>query len=364
MKKIAFILLFTSFFVATGQEKESISHFQLDYFYGNIIEHAPQLKPIIQSHPTGFIFSWSKQKVGDTQFNHAYNFPDIGFTASYQDFKTEILGEVYSLYTHYNFYLTNRNAKNKVKLTTGIGLAYSTSPFDKVTNSKNWALGSHINAAIMVKAAYARDYLLGNLGLNAGIGLIHYSNGSFNTPNLGINTLNVHIGANYNLDEELIAPEKVVEKDTEKYPIKFNSAIRFGFNESKINNSGLNPFYTISLFGTKKLNYISTISAGTDIFFPTYMKDYIAYENAIYHKDDPIEWIRIGIFIGHELNLEKFSILTEIGAHVYYPYDYESVIYERFGFRKKITKNLFADLTLKINMFRAEGVEFGIGYKF
>ena len=364
MKRITFILIFSFCFFSNAQEKEIASYFQLDYFYGNIIEHAPQLKPIIQSHPSGFVFSWNKKNTADTEFNHNYNFPDIGFSASYQDFKTETLGEVYGLYTHYNFYLTNRNVKNKVKLTTGIGLAYSTNPFDKVTNSKNWALGSHINAAILVKASYTRDYILENFGLNAGIGLIHYSNGSFNTPNLGINTLNIHVGANYNLDEELAAPNKLKEKDAEKYPIKLNAAFRFGFNESKINNSGLKPFYTVSIFGTKKLNYISTISFGTDLFFPTYMKDYIEYENSIYNKNDDSDWTRVGIFIGHELNLEKFSILTEVGAHVYYPYDYESVIYERFGFRKKITEHLFTDLTLKINMFRAEGVEFGIGYKF
>ncbi|OIQ34936.1 MAG: hypothetical protein BM563_12035 [Bacteroidetes bacterium MedPE-SWsnd-G1] len=364
MKKFILILIISCCLFAEAQEKEQSSYFQLDYFYGNIIEHAPQLKPIIQSHPSGFIFSWNKKNIENTQFNQTYNFPDVGFSASYQDFKTETLGEVYGVYTHYNFYLTNRTSKNQVKLTTAMGLAYSTSPFDKVSNSKNWALGSHINAALYVRLNYARAYILDRIGLNAGLGLIHYSNGSFNTPNLGINTLNVFVGANYDLDDELQIPERKVAKDTLKYPIKFNSAFRFGFNESKINNSGLKPFYTVSLFGTKKLNYVSTISFGTDLFFPTYMKDYIEYENSIYNTDSSADWKRVGIFIGHELNLNKFSLLTEIGAHVYYPYEYESVIYERFGFRKKFGEHLFADLTLKINMFRAEGVEFGIGYKF
>lgn len=348
-----------------AQENESTSYFQLDYFYGNTIEHAPQLKPIIQSHPSGFIFSWNKKKVSDTQFNHAFNFPDVGFSASYQDFKTEALGEVYAIYTHYNFYLTNRNSKNRVKLTTAIGLGYSTSPFDKVTNSKNWALGSHLNAALLVRASYARENIIERIGLNAGIGLIHYSNGSFNTPNLGINTLNISVGATYNLNEDILAPKKTIVKEKEKHPIKFNTVFRFGFNESLINNSGLHPFYTVSLFGNKKLSFVSTISAGVDLFFPSYMKDYIEYDNII--KGTPeatADWKRAGIFVGHELNLNTFSLLTEVGFHAYYPYDYVSVVYERFGFRKKLGKHLFADLTLKINMFRAEGVEFGLGYKF
>ena len=62
--------------------------------------------------------------------------------------------------------------------------------------------------------------------------------------------------------------------------------------------------------------------------------------------------------------MEHFSIITEIGAHVYYPYDYVSQVYERFGFRKRFGEHFLADLTLKINLFRAEGLEFGIGYQF
>jgi len=94
------------------------------------------------------------------------------------------------------------------------------------------------------------------------------------------------------------------------------------------------------------------------------MKDYIEWNNL--QEDIPNEtsdWKRVGIFVGYELNMEQFSVLGQIGYNVYYPYDYVSRIYERFGFRKHFNEHLFADLTLKINMFRAEGLEFGIGYR-
>lgn len=354
-----------SCFLVRAQEDSNSSFIELNYFYGNILEHAPPLKPIIESHPTGFIFSWNHKKLGNSEFEHTYNFPDFGFSASYQNYDTATLGEVYSVYAHYNFYLTNRNSKNQVKLSSGFGLGYATSPFHKVHNPKNWAIGSNVVAAVFLRAIYSREYILDNFGINVGFNLLHYSNASFNTPNLGINTLAASAGINYNFDGWQEVPEKNITKSNEKFPIKFNAAFRTGFNESLINNSGLFPFYTVSLFGTKKLSYKSVISGGTDLFFPTFMKDYIEHDMIQEGTPDKTaDWKRVGIFIGHELNMEKYSVITEIGVHAYYPYDYAGILYERFGFRKRFNEHLFADLTLKINMFRAEGLEFGVGYQF
>lgn len=362
MKKALSILFLCSFILVNAQENSSV---QLDYFYGNIIEHSPELKPIIQSHPTGILLSWNKKKTENTEFNNTYNFPDFGYSFSYENFNNESLGKVYSVYAHYNFYLTNRNAKNQVKLTSAFGLGYSTNPFDKVENPKNWAIGSKFLASAYLKVNYHREYLIDKLGLNAGLMLIHYSNASFKAPNLGINTLALNIGVNYNLNEKEIAPERNISNGKVNSPITYSAVFRTGFNESLINGSGRYPFYTISLTGEKKLNYKSTISAGTDIFLATFMKEFINYENSINEtpENNPY-WKRVGIFVGHELNMEHFSVLTQVGYHVYAPYKYESGVYERFGFRKRFNEHLFADLSLKINLFRAEGLEFGIGYRF
>ncbi|MCF6279594.1 MAG: acyloxyacyl hydrolase [Flavobacteriaceae bacterium] len=363
MNKVCIIFLFSFLFI-DAQEPTNNATIEFDYFYGNVLEHSPELKPIIQGHPSGFIISWNKKNIGNSQFENTYNFPDFGFSATYHDFNTEILGKVYSGYAHYNFYLNNRNAKNQLKLTTAFGLGYATNPFDKVTNNKNWAIGSKFLASVYLKFNYQREYVLDKLGVNAGFALIHYSNASFNAPNLGINTLALTAGVHYNFDDEIMAPERTLETSEDKYPIKYNAVLRLGVNESKINGSGLFPFYTVSLFIDKKLNSKSTISAGTDVFLATFMKEYIKHENSINGENNTADWKKVGIFIGYELNMEKFSMLTQVGYHVYDPYKYVSGIYEHFGFRKRFNEHLYADLTLKINLFRAEGLEFGFGYRF
>jgi hypothetical protein len=260
--------------------------------------------------------------------------------------------------------LLNRNAKNQLKLTSAFGLGYNTNPFDRETNSKNWAIGSSFLASVYLKLNYQREYIIDRFGINAGFVLTHYSNGSYNAPNLGINTVAAIIGVNYNLDDPTKIVERKLEKTTQKYPFNYNFVFRTGFNESKVNGSGLFPFYTLSAFADKKLSYTSTIAFGFDLFFPTYMKDYIEWNNIQQGiTNDSSDWKRAGIFVGYELNMNKFSVIGQVGYHVYYPYEYVSGIYERFGFRKQLGNHFFADLTLKINMFRAEGLEFGLGYR-
>ncbi|MFK5878442.1 MAG: acyloxyacyl hydrolase [Flavobacteriaceae bacterium] len=365
MRKVSFIIVVFSFFFGFSQEKKESSYIDFNYFYGNIIEHAPELKPIIQAHPTGFIFSWNKKKLGNSKFERTFNYPDFGLTASYQNFHTDVLGEVFSIYAHYNFYLLNRNSKNQLKLTSGFGLGYATSPFDKETNSKNWAIGSKFVASVYLKLMYERQYLFDNFGVSAGFTMLHYSNGSFSVPNLGINTVAATVGVNYNFDEVTSTLDRNLEIVAyQKNPIRFGAAFRTGFNESLINGSGLYPFYTFTAFAEKKLSYTSTVSVGTDLFLSTFMKNYIEWDNIQQGTpNETADWKRVGIFVGYELNMEQFSVIGQVGYNVYYPYDYVSSVYERFGFRKYFGNHFFTDLTLKINMFRAEALEFGIGYR-
>ena len=59
MKKLIYITLIFVCTLSYAQEKTNASFLEFNYFYGNIIEHAPQLKPIIQLHPSSFILSWN-----------------------------------------------------------------------------------------------------------------------------------------------------------------------------------------------------------------------------------------------------------------------------------------------------------------
>ncbi|MFC7666089.1 acyloxyacyl hydrolase [Hymenobacter humi] len=85
----------------------------------------------------------------------------------------------------------------------GAGLAYLTNPYNRDTNRKNNIASSFLNATLQLRFEY--DYALTpHLGLLAGLGLNHYSNGATTKPNFGVNLPSVVLGLNYH--EQRAAP--------------------------------------------------------------------------------------------------------------------------------------------------------------
>lgn len=185
MKKILLILLLALALKSYGQRENS--YFTLNYFYGNIIKHKADASVFLQGHPTGIYVSFNTKTFGENAWQSHYNYPDLGYSFGYIDYKSNILGKLYAAYGHYNFYLLKNNSQNKLILRAGIGLAYNTNPYNKESNNKNVAFGTHLNSSTYFKLYFQRELLLNKLGLNAGFNFIHASNSSVKSPNSGIN---------------------------------------------------------------------------------------------------------------------------------------------------------------------------------
>ncbi len=345
-----------------GQEKNH-NNLQADFFYGNFVKHNKDVAHLVNGHPRGVILSLNKETTGEHSWEERLNYPDFGVSFIYQDFQNETLGEDYGLYGHYNLYLGNRtNVKNILSVRLGVGLAYNTNPYDKVKNSKNTAIGSHLTASIYAMANYKKK-LTENISAQTGLTFIHYSNGNTKSPNNGANLLGMNIGVTYDFNPQE-KEYKHYEKTTFKESIRYNLVFRSGANESDIDNSGLYPFFTGSFYADKRLSHLSSIQFGVDVFVSKFLKEYIKYQNSIYSENNnPNEYIRVAGVVGHELFINKMSVLTQIGIYVYDPVDFESFFYERIGLKRYFGDMFFGIVSLKAHAARAEAVEFGIGVR-
>jgi len=345
----------------------SQSNIQMDAVYGQLIEHDKKLADAIDGNINGILISWNNTLSKKQDFNLHYNSPEKGWSFLYENLNSEVLGEAYSLFRHYSFFLNERNSPHKFKLITGAGFAYITKPYDAINNINNHAIGSNILFAGFAKLDYLRHHITGNWGAQAGVGLYHYSNSAFNNPNLGLNTIAVHAGINYSFEKKTVLTTPV-SYDTEafqKQAIQFNLFFRTGVNESKVIDSGLYSFYTVTGYASKKVNWFSTVTAGADIFYANFIPRYAKYQNnseGTHLVTD--NKFRAGIFIGHELQMDSFACITQIGYYAYSPIHYISPIYERLGFKHQINNHIFTELTIRVNLFRAEALEFGLGYRF
>ncbi|MGS2727641.1 acyloxyacyl hydrolase [Psychroserpens sp. BH13MA-6] len=339
--------------------------FSLDahFYYGTILEHNPAISHLITDHPTGLILSYSKKTFGYKAWESRYNYPDWGFSFIYQNLKNDFLGENYGLYAHYDFYFLKRHLNFRIAQ----GIAYASHPYDKVENFRNNAYGSDLLSSTYVMLNYKKEQVFKGFGLQAGISIIHYSNANFRAPNNSTNTFVFNVGTNYvfNYDKTSEYLPSVEEKKF-KEPIKYNLVFRGGLNESDIVGIGQYPFYIISAYADKRLNRKSAIQIGADVFFSKFLEELIYFYSVAFPELNVTgneDWKRVGLFVGHELFINKMSFITQLGYYVYYPYDFEGRVYNRIGLKRYFGDRFFGAITLKSHAAKAEAVEFGIGVR-
>lgn len=358
----------TSFTVLFGllifsQEKEnSNTYLDVNYFSGNIALHNNDILHLIKGHPEGVILSWNKKTFGEEAWQQRFNYPDYGASFIYQDLKNDVLGEIFGLYAHYNFYFFKRNLMFRI----GQGMAYNTNPYDKIDNHKNVAFGSHILSSTYLMLNYKKERIFNRFGLQGGLSLLHNSNANVKAPNTSVNTVSLSLGLTYNLDEETLEyrDDLTDEKITER--IKYNIAFRSGINQSDVIGSGQYPFYILSAYADKRLSNVSAIQFGADMFFSNFLKELIYYQSVSFPELDVTgeeDYKRVGLFVGHELFINKMSVESQVGYYVYYPYDFEGRMYLRIGLKRYFGKKFFGAVTLKSHGAKAEAVEFGIGVR-
>jgi hypothetical protein len=151
-----------------------------------------------------------------------------------------------------------------------------------------------------------------------------------------------------------------------KERVKYNFVFRTGNNESAVVGSGIYPFYHLGFYADKRLNRKSAIQFGTELFLTKSSIDFIKYQSVAYPElnlDPNTDYKRVGIFVGHELFINRISLETQIGYYVYKPFKSDAALYDRLGMKYYFSKKLYSELAIKTHGFLAEALEFGIGVR-
>jgi len=342
-----------------GEGKRAIG---VDVFKGFILKHKPSISHLIIDHPVGFRVTFDKQTFGSEAWEKRYNYPDIGLTFTYLDYKNEVLGKTISIIPHYQLYLTkNRQARSQFNYKIGLGLGYHTEKYDKVDNNKNNALSTDFSFGVIFQAGH-KYRLTDRLDLTSTITLTHFSNGSIKKPNSGINVISANLGLSYKLDnikkEYLNPDDEPLDKSGFGYTFSFTS----GMHEAVVKGGGSYPFYTFSLLADKTLNHKSKLGLMIDWFHSMSLKEEIQYDETL--NGETPDFNRVGIGLSHELVLNDYSVVGQIGYYVYAPYEPFEPIYLRLGLRKYFNDNIYSSISVKSHYAKAEAAEFAIGWRF
>jgi len=322
---------------------------------------------IFSAHFPAFEISIQQITYGKHKWERDYNYPLIGLTFFYSGMgNNPSLGKVYALMPFINFPLYKYN-NLMIGFRLALGLGYVTKPFDRLTNYKNLAIGSNLNAAVnlMFEVRYRVNYYL---TLSTGISLQHFSNGSLKLPNYGLNTPLLNVGValrpfkeNKNIDDRFYAPTEPFEAVIRR-TMEFNIGALAGYKNMQAvfgQNFIVYHLYENTFFQISKK---SKVGFGVDFSYdPSQLK--ILEQNGV-QVDNNLKIIRPGINGAYQLVMSRIGFIFNLGCYLGGMEKSNGPLYEKFAFQYNFSKDFFGTVMLKVHWGRADYIGWGLGYKF
>lgn len=333
----------------------------LDVHYGFILPlYNSSMNILIQGHVPGFELDYVNKPACENTWLGAYRCPEVGicFFSAYLNNPAQ-LGNEFGLYPFVNFHL-KRSFNEGLYFRVGMGLGYMPVTFTRLGNHKNDVIGSHLNAMFNFRLNY-HFYLSKRMRLETGLGITHCSNGSFQTPNLGINLITANTGVTYCVSDAKRCRKYIFPDSSKSKKIESEFIIAAGLSEIEPPGGPHYPEMTISYIGYRRLNRKNKLGLGADIF---YNKANIARlkEQNVY-LNNSIAVTQLGLKATYESTLGRLSLILEGGGYLYTKFTGNGSIYNRVGIRYYAGKHFIANLTLLTHFVKADFIEWGVGYK-
>jgi hypothetical protein len=314
-----------------------------------------------EGHVRAWELSISKSLSGKEDWEHAYRFPKVGFSAILLDLgNPDILGKAVGASWFIDFPLIV-GKRLSYSLKVGQGIGWVEKKFHYETNYKNFANSTTFNGYVNL-SNMLHIHLSDRLQSSIGLSFIHFSNGSFRKPNLGLNIPASNLGIAYSFGKPFV-------KEEPKSNIEINKKTQFLVNLaiSKKERIPLDPdsykTYTVSLSSNKPVSIKSNIGAGIDWFYDASNKQELIAESEEEINPSFIETAQIGLHFSYVLRAGNIDFIFQPGFYVHNTYSTEGVLYHRIGTRYRITDHFFFSTTLKTHFAVADHFEFGITYQ-
>ncbi|HEX8506544.1 MAG TPA: acyloxyacyl hydrolase, partial [Hymenobacter sp.] len=328
------------------------------YAQGSIVmAHTDAIRHLAVSHPTGFELNLQRQTTGAAPWHGWYQYPKIGLALTYYDFHNPVLGYVVAASPYINKSFS-RGPKHDFSFRLGAGLAYLTNPYNQDTNHKNTIASSALNATLQLRFEY--DYALTpKLGLLAGLGLNHYSNGATTKPNFGVNLPSVVLGLNYHEQRDAPRANPNAPKPADVGQNFVNLSTSLGFKQRSEADQKKYLVNSITAAVGRRVNRKSNLLAGVEGFYDRSLKATLQDTTRAGLKQPDVK--KAGVFVGHELLFGRLAFVSHLGLYVYAPYKSSTPYYERLGLKYHFTNLLFGAIDLKIHRGAADVIEFKVG---
>lgn len=334
-------------------------------YYGGVFRYKEGMPQLEMSDLHGLELYAAKLTNGKHRWERLYNYPHVGFAASYYNYGIPLeLGQAFSL-TSYMDVTTNNNKKFQWRLNIGTGFVYSTRQYHAEDNPYNKAISSRIS--YVLRGTIHHEIMLNpNYYFNINFAFRHFSNGKLNIPNNGMNFPVVGVGFRYVPNPRRISFAKDTTTGFDR-SVHVNVMAGTAWREV-LTEDYKQRAYSISLYLSRQITKYNTLLLGIDGFL--YEEESVKKASSVYYSKKGIprpespdhDGRQFAATIGTELLFGKMTVILQGGLYLYKPQVYyESTWYQRYGFKYYITPNFFPQVTLKSHSRTADMVEFGLG---
>ncbi len=326
-------------------------------FRGFIINHTDAIGHLTIAQPSGFEVYINRNSYGEKYWQQAYNYPDVGVSLSYFNYRNEVLGKAVTALGYMDFYL-KRMARSELIAKLGTGLVYSTNPYDLDKNNKNVAISTTFSYAMQARLGF-NFRLSDRLKITSAVTLTHFSNGGVRLPNKGLNIPSANIGLAHQMDRLRPAYIQPTPADWREN-VKLNAQLSTGFKAVEVGSKKAFPFLNLHLYADKRVSRMSALQLGMEGFYN------LAYREDLknnFSQDERPDFRRLGLMAGHELFVGDISLVVQMGMYLYKPSARNYPIYQRYGLKYYLKPSLFTSFSLKTHLGTADVLEFGIGIR-
>jgi hypothetical protein len=338
--------------------------------FGFYLHHHLELERF-NAHFPSFEIALQRSTFGRQRWEALYDYPVIGISAFYSDMGGfEEIGEVYAIYPFINFPL-NEDVNNRLNFRLGMGLGYLTNKYHPTENYKNFAIGSHLNAAASLYLDY-RKTLGSRFTFVAAAGLTHFSNGSTKTPNYGLNIVTAVAGLNWHinrpnayLDLRFAPILRPFEYDNKKW-FSVEVAQSFGTRDMSqqlgkryyVSNTAFNLLFPLSMKGKAGIGFEFTYD-GSD---KGVLDKRGQIEGDTLYKNN-LDLVKPGVSMIYEMVLSRTSFVFQLGFHLGGAEKSDGIAYQKAGMKYHFTDKVFGTIALTAHGGRADFIGYGMGYR-
>jgi len=246
-----------------------------------------------------------------------------------------------------------------------VGISYVENPYDPIDNPVQQAIGTHLNFFVEGQLIYTFD-LTSRFDLQLISGITHISNGARRLPNTGFNILSLGLGARYKLynhSTNFLPAFNGREIEYNVGSLSHYGIFRGGIKSMRHLDNSLYPAFGFNYTSAYRYHVLGSFTAGLDV---DYNEGFVREQMVLNSEQDGYtaftSW-RWAIAFGHELHMNKLSLITQYAFYLRKPHPTHNIAYQRYGLKYQLNEKTAVALTLRAHGGRADYMEWTVGRK-